>query len=113
MIYTIPDEERFVRHWRHPDPLAELTPDSLIARPGCEILLRKVGSKVFSGSTVEDSCTNDWGGAAYATSEVMITENEIYSWDRGYDAEGKQVWGPERGGYVFKRKGEPAPPRER
>ncbi|MFT7452655.1 MAG: hypothetical protein ACI9VN_003390, partial [Patescibacteria group bacterium] len=24
------------------------------------------------------------------------------SWERGYDAEGNQVWGAEKGAYVFK-----------
>jgi hypothetical protein len=27
----------------------------------------------------------------------------ILSWDRGFDANGNQVWGAEKGGYIFKK----------
>jgi hypothetical protein len=28
----------------------------------------------------------------------------MLSWDRGYNADGKQVWGAEKGGYRFVKK---------
>ena len=46
-------------------------------------------------------CPSDRKGAAYATSEVTITENELISWDRGYNDKDEQVWGAEKGGYHF------------
>jgi hypothetical protein len=30
-----------------------------------------------------------------------MTPSQLLSWDRGYDKEGKYVWGAEKGGYVF------------
>ena len=39
--------------------------------------------------------------AAYATSEVVIIPGRIESWDRGFDADGNQVWGAASGPYVF------------
>ena len=36
-----------------------------------------------------------------ATSEVVVSPGRIESWDRGFDAEGAQVWGAEKGAYVF------------
>jgi hypothetical protein len=36
-----------------------------------------------------------------ATSEVVVSPGRIESWDRGFDAEGVQVWGAEKGAYVF------------
>jgi hypothetical protein len=27
----------------------------------------------------------------------------MITWDRGFDAEGKQVWGATAGGYIFRR----------
>jgi len=39
--------------------------------------------------------------------EVVITETQMVSWDRGFDAGGKQVWGAEKGGYVFKKLSSP------
>jgi len=34
---------------------------------------------------------------------VTLTADRMVSWDRGVDAGGRQVWGAERGGYVFDR----------
>ncbi|XP_062174350.1 chromophore lyase CRL, chloroplastic-like [Alnus glutinosa] len=42
-------------------------------------------------------------GATYCTSELAILKNnEIHSWDRGYDIDGNQVWGAKEGPYEFK-----------
>jgi hypothetical protein len=40
-------------------------------------------------------------GASFANSIVTVTQNEILSWDQGFDKEGKQVWGATKGGYRF------------
>ncbi|KAE8720358.1 hypothetical protein F3Y22_tig00020292pilonHSYRG00015 [Hibiscus syriacus] len=49
-------------------------------------------------------------GATYCTSELSVLKNnEIHTWDRGYDGDGNQVsfavWGAKEGPYEF----EPAP----
>jgi hypothetical protein len=51
----------------------------------------------------ERDCKSSLHGVVYATSQVRITEAELYSWDRGFDAEGNQVWGAEGGSYVFRK----------
>jgi len=66
-------------------------------------MLQKKGAGVFSGSTVTRECASDLRGAAYATSEVEITAAALISWDRGYAADGRQVWGAVKGGYIFKK----------
>jgi hypothetical protein len=40
-------------------------------------------------------------GATYATSEVVINKQMLESWDRGWDASGKQMWGATKSGYQF------------
>ncbi|PRQ16834.1 putative chromophore lyase CpcT/CpeT [Rosa chinensis] len=61
---------------------------------------------LYEGSTPPASFPNSWNGASYCTSELAILKNnEIHSWDRGYNDEGNQVWGPKEGPYEFK----PAP----
>jgi hypothetical protein len=40
----------------------------------------------------------------YATSTVRLFADKFVSWDRGYDASGKPVWGAVEGGYVFERR---------
>ncbi|KAI0491393.1 hypothetical protein KFK09_025653 [Dendrobium nobile] len=61
---------------------------------------------LYEGSTSTGGFPNSWNGASYCTSELIIHKNgEVHTWDRGYDEEGNQVWGPKGGPYEFK----PAP----
>ena len=57
--------------------------------------------KPWAGSTQGKGCSSTLGGASYATSQVTVTPLELRSWDQGFDAAGKQVWGAEKGPYVF------------
>ena len=97
-VYTFAEPLRFT----HLPELAEktLTPDSLTAREGCAVLLHETKDG-YAGGTDEKKCPSDRKGATYATSEVTLLENELHSWDRGYDDKDVQVWGAEKGGYVF------------
>ncbi|KAL7191596.1 hypothetical protein ACSBR2_023634 [Camellia fascicularis] len=60
---------------------------------------------LYDGSTAE-GFPNSWNGATYCTSDLSVLKNnEIHTWDRGYDDDGNQVWGVKGGPYEFK----PAP----
>lgn len=73
-----------------------------IPREGCEVTLRKEGDK-FVGRT-ESRCPSDHGGATHATTDVTLERTRLVSWDRGFDDEGAQVWGPTSGPYEFVRR---------
>lgn len=103
-VYTLPgDPIVYAGVWSELNPLHELSPTDLQLRDGCSILLRKTGSGEFSGSTVGNGCASTLRGAAYATSEVNIRADVLTSWDRGFDANGEQVWGATEGPYIFNR----------
>ncbi|MEO8210211.1 MAG: chromophore lyase CpcT/CpeT [bacterium] len=102
-VFTFNEPLRFAGDWNKENPLSELTPDSLTLREGCSVYLSLTDDTTFQGSTKSNECESELKGDKYATSEVIITKNEIVSWDKGYDESGKQVWGAEKGGYVFKR----------
>ena len=55
----------------------------------------------YSGSTRNKSCGSTLEGATYASSKVKISKDRIVSWDQGFDANGVQVWGATKEGYVF------------
>ena len=55
------------------------------------------------GKTGDDSCVSTMRGASFARSEVEILEDKVISWDRGFDADGKYVWGAEKGPYIFNK----------
>ncbi|MBM3317343.1 MAG: chromophore lyase CpcT/CpeT [Candidatus Eisenbacteria bacterium] len=94
---------RFVGAWRDPAILDGLAPDSLHAREGCVIYLEWEPPGRFTGATRGRECLSSLRGASYAVSEVVLTPGAITTWDRGYDDAGRQVWGAERGGYIFRK----------
>ena len=104
IVYTIPNPLRFAGDYKKEFPLLRLTPDSLILKKGCEVVLYQTDSGYFEGNTVDKNCGSDLRGASYATSEVMIDKDKMISWDRGFDESGNQVWGATDGGYIFKKK---------
>jgi hypothetical protein len=85
------------------DPLWQsLTLDSLLLRKGCAITLTQKDS-LFTGATTGKACTSSLRGATYATSVVTIEANKLVSWDRGFNGKDEQVWGAEKGAYIFDR----------
>jgi CpeT protein len=95
----------FAGEWKKPQPLDDVSPDDLLLRDGCSIFLTRQPDGSFMGSTGPASCPSTLRGAAYATSEVVMTNDTLRSWDRGYNKSGQQVWGATKGAYVFVKKG--------
>lgn len=88
--------------WNDPARAAGLRFEQVVLKPGCEVTLTyHFCRELFTGTTGATTCPSTLRGASYATSEVSVNAAGIYSWDRGFDAEGKQVWGAKRGGYYF------------
>lgn len=81
--------------------LGELTPEDLSIKAGCELALSEQEDGSFAGETDWETCPSQLRGASFATSEVTITADRLESWDRGWSAEGEQVWGSEAGAYRF------------
>ena len=96
--------QRFAGEWKKDNPLEKLTTDSLEDRKGCAIYLKKKSKGEFVGSTNKNDCESNLRGAKYATSKVSISEKLLVSWDQGFDANDKQIWGAVKGGYQFVKK---------
>jgi hypothetical protein len=52
---------------------------------------------------VGEGCCSELRGSSYATADIVIKKDRVVSWDRGWNADGEQVWGPDSGGYIFKK----------
>lgn len=102
-IYTIRFPRRFTGGWKDIGKLTELTFDQITRVQGCSVTLEKTSDGDYIGGTSVDECKSDFGGAKYMTSEILVSENEMITWDRGFDDEGNLIWGPLEGGYRFKR----------
>jgi hypothetical protein len=103
-VFELPEPLRFAGAWRDPAAFDALAPDSLSRREGCAVHLLRADDGTFTGSTEGPGCQSSLRGAAYATSIVTIGPERIESWDRGFDADGNQVWGAEKGPYLFLRR---------
>ncbi|MEZ4390637.1 MAG: chromophore lyase CpcT/CpeT [Polyangiales bacterium] len=82
---------------------ADVRPKDLVERAGCAVHLRAVGDH-FEGGTRGQECESTLMGASYATSEVILRDDGLESWDRGFNSQGRQVWGATAGAYVFQRR---------
>ena len=102
-VYELPNPLKYVGAADDVSRLKGLTIDSLIDRQGCAIYLHRDKNGQFTGSTKGKDCLSSLRGATYASSEVVIDQDGLTTWDRGWNANGKQVWGSVKGAYRFDR----------
>lgn len=103
--FVFPGAAAYVGAWREPSRFAELERSLLDAGGSCEARIAHTGESRFEGGTSGQSCRNTYKGAAYMVSHSVVDANGLVNWDRGFDADGRQVWGPRSGGYRFLRTG--------
>jgi len=100
-VFELPNPENYIGAYADVTLFNQLNPEDLILREGCAVILKKINNNKYSGSTDTNKCLSSLRGATYATSVVTIESDKIHSWDRGFDKDNKQVWGAEKGAYVF------------
>lgn len=102
--YIIPDQKKYKNAWKDITILEHLTTDSLAIRNGCDVYFKKETSTIYQGKTKKQTCLSSFSKKiSYTTSDIVISKNKISSWDRGYDSNGKQIWGKIQGPYIFIR----------
>lgn len=102
-VFDLPDPITATGAWKDPARLARLTPASLSVREGCNLILRLQSDGSFKGGTEGKGCANTLRGASYSIAETTLSNLQLITWERGYNAAGVQVWGSIHGGYVFKK----------
>ena len=102
-IYTIKNALSYAGLQNDKTKLQKLSFDSLELKDGCTVTLTK-DNDVYKGGTDGKSCPSDLRGAKYASTKITLKKGELVSWDQGFDANDKQVWGATKGGYIFIKK---------
>ena len=102
-VFELPAPQDFIGAWTNPDVFATLSPADLIVRDGCVVLLEVRPDGTWVGQTNDTDCASDFRGASYATSEILLDEGLLTTWDRGFNNFGEQVWGAIDGPYIFDR----------
>ncbi|WP_164928520.1 chromophore lyase CpcT/CpeT [Gloeobacter violaceus] len=85
-------------------PAAErlIAPMALDGDPTCTVRLVQAGDK-YMGTTPEGGCQSNVRGAARITNEITLYKEGMDTRDRGFDAQGNQVWGAKEEPYRFRR----------
>ncbi len=101
-IYTIKgDGLRFAGEWKKPVPMGQASLSDIELKDGCAVIMDRTPTGIYKGSTVRATCPSELRGAKYATSIVDVSNTLLESWDQGFNAQDKQVWGSIKGAYKF------------
>lgn len=101
--YSIPNPENYANGWNKKSVFKHLTEDNLEIKEGCALHFYKKTSSIYVGRTNNQLCTSSIENVAFIMTNMVISTNKISLWNRGYNLEGKQVWGKIKGSYKFKR----------
>jgi len=67
----------------------------------CTVSLRPLMT-IYIGETPPEGCPTNVRGAVRITNTVILHSQGMDTFDRGFDAQGNQVWGAENQGYQFR-----------
>jgi hypothetical protein len=88
-------------------PLAERTLKlSDLGTYVCSVFLKPSGN-TYIGNTPINGCPANYRGAVRITNRIELTPTGMNTWDRGFDANGQQVWGAKTEAYQYHRMAEP------
>lgn len=73
-----------------------------LGKPVCNVFLKRSGDD-YAGRTPIDGCPAHVRGAVRITNQIMLHPSGMDTWDRGYGADGKQVWGAKAESYQFRK----------
>lgn len=101
--YRVRAPERFAGAALRNEEPQGLALDDLIPLPGCTLVWHRVSEARFAGAMRPRACRNKFRGASWMDGSSWAQADRFYTWDRGMDEAGNQVWGPTAAGYVFDR----------
>jgi hypothetical protein len=73
-----------------------------LGTPVCTVFLRR-SAEDYVGNTPVDGCPANFRGAVRITNHIVLHKTGMDTWDRGFDAAGKQVWGAQTDSYEFRK----------
>ncbi|VXD12542.1 chromophore lyase CpcT/CpeT [Planktothrix paucivesiculata] len=73
-----------------------------IENVNCSVFLKPVGTQ-YIGETQPEGCVTNLKGAVKVTNRIKLDEKGMETQDRGFDAQGKQVWGAKNRPYQYQK----------
>jgi hypothetical protein len=81
---------------------AKTVSESSLGKLVCTVTLKPFLT-VYSGTTPPEGCPANVRGAVSITNRIILHQDGMDTWDRGFDESGNQVWGAEDQAYRFRR----------
>ncbi|MBE9114273.1 chromophore lyase CpcT/CpeT [Lusitaniella coriacea LEGE 07157] len=94
------DPERWIGLCDRAENQRILQPSDLI-EAGCSVFLVPV-NQIYVGNTQAGGCATNVRGAVRITNTIFLHSAGMDTWDRGFDAQGNQVWGAKDQSYQFR-----------
>jgi CpeT/CpcT family (DUF1001) len=73
-----------------------------LGSPVCSVFLKRSPAG-YVGNTPGNGCPANVRGAVRITNQVELSPAGMNTWDRGFNAEGEQVWGAKSESYQYRR----------
>jgi hypothetical protein len=78
-----------------------------LGTPICSVFLKPAqnaqGESIYYGNTPADGCPARVRGAIRITNHILLYKTGMETWDRGFDHQGKQVWGARIEAYRYRK----------
>jgi hypothetical protein len=74
-----------------------------IGKSECSVFLRKEKDN-YIGETQPGGCPTNYRGAVKITNKIILHSSGMDTYDRGFDANGKVIWGAKDEPYMFLKK---------
>lgn len=102
-IYALPDAAKYAGAADNPALLDKVSAEMLISCNDCVIYFQKDSAGTYTGSTPGRDCYCNVKAAAFGKSEYAWQPEQVLCWNRAWNRAGRQIAGPEKGGYRYAR----------
>ncbi|MEE3718002.1 chromophore lyase CpcT/CpeT [Tumidithrix elongata RA019] len=99
-IFKIPNSTDWIGRCSQPEAKRVVQLSSL-GDSQCSVFLKSQGEK-YIGETQAGGCPSNHRGAVKITNRIVLHKQGMDTWDRGFDAKGKLVWGATNEAYQFR-----------
>ena len=101
--YALKKPDTYKNAWKNTDIFYTINKEDLIPKTGCEMYYSKKTSTIYHGQSKPKSCLSELENVAFIMSNIILSEDKISVWVKGYNDSGKQIWGKIKGPYKYIR----------
>lgn len=101
--YNINKPDAYKNAWKDVKLFDNLDVNELTQKTGCEIFYIKKTSTIYQGQSKPKTCLSKLDNVSFIMTNIVLSEDKISVWVKGYNESGKQIWGKIKGPYQYVR----------